>query len=112
MTVLVHNAPDPDPGAEAVLIVEDESAVRELVTDILASAGYTVRTAGDRVQALGLLAGHGAPVHLVLTDIVMPDISGPSRAARPHPVLSKPFSGSEFRRAVRAVRHAPDGQRP
>ena len=124
-----------------MLIVEDESAVRELVADILASAGYAVREAGNGIEALAVLAGQDSAVDLVLTDVVMPEMNGPSLAAelaarcpeipvlfmsgyaddqilsqgldaRSRPLLNKPFSGHELRRAVRTMLEAQRDRRP
>jgi PAS domain S-box-containing protein len=70
------------PGSETLLIVEDEKALRHLATRILESAGYTVLTAGDGKEALLVLERHHGPVHLMLTDVVLPGISGRDLAAR------------------------------
>ncbi len=69
-------------GTETILLVEDEVAVRRLAERILTSAGYTVLAAGDGVEALQLLAQRGTPVHLLLTDVVLPGISGRELAAQ------------------------------
>ncbi|HVB32052.1 MAG TPA: response regulator, partial [Gemmatimonadaceae bacterium] len=70
------------PGTETILLVEDEVAVRRLAERILTSAGYTVLAAGDGAEALQLLAQHRTPVHLLLTDVVLPGISGRELAAK------------------------------
>jgi CheY-like chemotaxis protein len=69
-------------GTGTILIVEDEVALREVVARILRSAGYTVLSAANGGDALRLLEGHSGPVHLMLTDVVMPGMSGPELAAR------------------------------
>jgi PAS domain S-box-containing protein len=63
-------------GSETVLLVEDDDAVRELVITILQNAGYTVLSASNGESALELAAKHPGDVDLLLSDIVMPTISG------------------------------------
>jgi PAS domain S-box-containing protein len=63
-------------GRETVLLVEDEEAVRRLVAEILREAGYSVVEAVDGEQALAVAGRHPGPVHLVLTDVVMPRMGG------------------------------------
>jgi CheY-like chemotaxis protein len=63
-------------GRETVLLVEDEGQVRRLLREILAAAGYGVIEARDGEQALSLAAGRPGRIHLLLTDVVMPGISG------------------------------------
>jgi len=67
-------------GTETVLVVEDEAAVRRLVHRILTGAGYTVRVAENRSQALSVVEDGAGPVDLLLTDVVMPHLSGPDLA--------------------------------
>jgi PAS domain S-box-containing protein len=59
-------------GSETILVVEDEDAVRELVLDVLVRSGYTVLSASNGRQALGVWRSHGAGIDLLLTDVVMP----------------------------------------
>lgn len=119
------------PGHEAVLVVEDERAVRLLVRRALAEAGYRVMVASDADQALEILA-RPEPVHLLLSDLVLPGMPGTelvARAAREHPglavvlmsghagprsettagelLLTKPFAPSDL---IRRVREALDGK--
>ncbi len=63
-------------GSETILIVEDEAPVLRTSTRILRSAGYTVLTASDGMEALRVLEGHKGRVDLVLTDVVMPGVGG------------------------------------
>ena len=67
-------------GAETVLIVEDEIGVRALATRILEKYGYTVLAATDGHDAMERAEAHTGTIDLVLTDVVMPDISGPEVA--------------------------------
>jgi PAS domain S-box-containing protein len=67
---------------ETILFVEDEQSVRELVRDYLAGAGYQVLEAQDGIQALDVAAAHNGPIHLLITDVVMPHLSGRELAAR------------------------------
>ncbi|HEY2778681.1 MAG TPA: ATP-binding protein [Gaiellaceae bacterium] len=70
----------PAHGEETVLLVEDELVVRRLVAEILESNGYTVLQAGDGPSALELLRRHTGSLDLLLTDVVMPGMSGPDVA--------------------------------
>ncbi len=67
-------------GDETVLVVEDAPAVRELAVRALAEAGYQVLQAHHGREALAVAARAAGPVHLLLTDVVMPDMSGPELA--------------------------------
>ena len=69
-------------GRETILVVEDEPGVRDLVCDTLRAQGYVVRTADDGVAALQISGRHNGPIHLLLTDIVMPFMSGLDLAER------------------------------
>ena len=68
--------PSPSYGKETVLVVEDEEGVRTLVRDILEQNGYAVLEASHGAQALETSERHPGPIHLFLTDVVMPEMSG------------------------------------
>jgi len=120
------------PVSTTVLVVEDEITVRSLVVDILEAEGYKVLSAEDAEQALILAKSHDGPIHLVVTDIVMPNMSGSELAAEllrlrpdtriiftsgysdaeivrrtqsgaPANFVSKPFTPEELQRKVREV---------
>ena len=122
----------PAPGEETILLVEDEAVVRRLVAEILKTSGYTVLQAGDGPSALELLRRHAGEIDLLVSDVVMPGMSGPEVASavtamRPgtlvlyisgytdsaighHGVLEpgiaflqKPFTADELQRKVRGL---------
>jgi two-component system, cell cycle sensor histidine kinase and response regulator CckA len=76
--------PDERPltGSETILLVEDEAAVRRLEREMLETYGYTVLVAGDGAEGLALAQGHRHPIHLLLTDILMPKMGGVELAER------------------------------
>jgi len=63
-------------GSETILLVEDESSLRALAVHMLESCGYTVLEAGNGEEALKVSQHCGGEIHLLLTDVVMPGISG------------------------------------
>jgi len=71
-----------EPGTETILFVEDEQSVRELVSEYLKVCGYKVLEAADGMQALELAAAHSGKIQLLITDVVMPRVSGRELAAR------------------------------
>jgi len=72
----------PPRGSETILLVEDEENVRELVRDYLAGSGYRVLEAADGAHALEVAAGYNGQIHILVTDVVMPRLSGRELASR------------------------------
>ncbi|PYN07412.1 MAG: hypothetical protein DME02_11915 [Candidatus Rokuibacteriota bacterium] len=66
----------PRTGSETILVAEDDPAVRALATDMLREHGYTVLAAADGEEALLVAECHAAPIHLLLTDVMMPRMNG------------------------------------
>jgi len=119
-------------GSETVLLVEDDEAVRALASGILQQCGYKVLESTSPEDALQICERHEETIHLLLTDVVMPRISGPKTAQRMGALrpgmkvlyisgytddsavragvvegdaafLQKPFTGTSLARAVREV---------
>jgi len=72
----------PYAGTETVLLVEDEPGVRHLVQRVLSGRGYDVLEAQDVMHAAKIATDHAGPIHLLLSDVVMPGLSGPELAQR------------------------------
>jgi len=70
------------PAGETVLVVEDEEALRDMTERIFVRNGYKVLTAANGPDALALVAGHVGAIHLLLTDVVMPQMLGKEVAER------------------------------
>jgi two-component system cell cycle sensor histidine kinase/response regulator CckA len=75
-------------GSETILVVEDEESLRVLIRDLLLQSGYTVLEASDGVQALEIAHQHPGIAHLLLTDVVLPGMSGRELAGKL--VLARP----------------------
>jgi signal transduction histidine kinase/CheY-like chemotaxis protein len=69
-------------GTETLLVVEDEHSVRELTRQVLRLHGYRTLDAANGGEALAVAAAHDGPIDLLITDVVMPGMSGPDLAAR------------------------------
>jgi two-component system cell cycle sensor histidine kinase/response regulator CckA len=67
-------------GSETVLVVDNEEALLELTSAILSRNGYKVLSAHDGIEALEIARSFDAPIHLLLTDIMMPKLNGRSLA--------------------------------
>jgi two-component system cell cycle sensor histidine kinase/response regulator CckA len=96
-------------GEETILLVEDESSVRNLVARVLRGNGYQVLGAATGEEALSVAAQHAGPLHLLLTDIVMPRMSGRELAValtKLHPTLRVLFMSGYTDETL--VRHLED----
>jgi PAS domain S-box-containing protein len=75
-------------GSETILVVEDDERVRNIATRALRDAGYRVLSARNGEVALALASDEGQPIHLLVTDVVMPGMNGrqlSERLAQSHP---------------------------
>jgi CheY-like chemotaxis protein len=72
----------PPTGQETILLVEDNPEVRDLARQVLARQGYTVLEAAEGEAALRRAEAHAGPIHLLLTDVVMPGMTGKALAER------------------------------
>jgi PAS domain S-box-containing protein len=75
-------SPTPDRGSETILVLEDEPALRALMRRALSGRGYTVFDTGDPGEAIRICEEHGCAIDLLLTDIIMPKMSGPQVVER------------------------------
>jgi PAS domain S-box-containing protein len=69
-------------GTETILLVEDQNEIRDLVCEFLEKNGYTVLQAADGNEALQIANDYKHPIHVLLTDVVMPNIGGQELARR------------------------------
>lgn len=92
----VDSVTRPDPanqgsvrGSETIMLVEDDVVLREVVVEYLTSLGYFVLEAHDCANALELCQQHSSAVDLLITDVVMPDMNGPTLAENVRDLLPK-----------------------
>ena len=131
-------APARSRGQETILVAEDDAQVRRLVMRMLTVAGFSVLAAGDPRTALHIAESHPGEIHLLLTDVIMPNMNGKDlydRVAAGRPAIkvvfmsghaqdvlgqqgmvsdgttfvAKPFSPAELTRAVRETLDGPPG---
>jgi len=93
---------------ETILVVEDEAPVLELIAGVLRNEGYPVLAAGNGEEAFRICSQHEGIIDLILTDIVMPKISGGElvRQIRPHRPNIKVLYMSGYTRYTTAARGA------
>ena len=73
---------EPATGRETILVVEDELEVLNLITEVAQSDGYAVLAALNGSEALAVASQHRGPIHLLLTDLILPGMRGRDLAAR------------------------------
>jgi nitrogen-specific signal transduction histidine kinase len=83
--VACEPAPSPLGGTETILVVEDQQQLRKMVGHVLRGFGYKVLEAADPEEALLQSEAYADPIHLLLTDVVMPGMAGPELADRIKP---------------------------
>ena len=76
----------PERSLETILVAEDETALREKIREVLEAAGYRVLVSKDVDDAIQIVTQHKDPVDLLLTDVVMPKLSGPELAMQLQPL--------------------------
>lgn len=76
-------------GSETILLAEDDTSARKLIRSSLQEYGYWVLEAQDGKEALQLIEHHKGPIHMLLTDVVMPGMSGRELAERLQPLQPK-----------------------
>ncbi|MCC6858514.1 MAG: PAS domain-containing protein [Bryobacterales bacterium] len=69
-------------GTETILLVEDEASLRRMVAEALGRCGYTVLQAGGGEEALSVARAHKGPLHLLVSDVVMPGMNGRDMARK------------------------------
>jgi PAS domain S-box-containing protein len=69
-------------GTETVLLLEDEESLREVTCEELTAGGYSVLQAGRGDQVIEMAQQYEGPIHLIISDVVLPDMNGPSAVAR------------------------------
>jgi signal transduction histidine kinase len=73
-------------GSETILVVEDEAMIREIISLTLADHGFSVLLAQDGEEAFRICSGHKGPIHLLLSDVILPKMSGREAA---HQLISQ-----------------------
>jgi len=96
-------------GSETILLVEDEEVVRKLAREVLESRGYKVLDARGGEEALQICARFEGTIHLMLTDVVMPRMSGRTLADKI--VESRPDVRVLFMSGTRTMRSPPRSPR-
>ena len=82
-SLAAEKVPDPRSArGETVLLVEDQAALRRVIREVLEEYGYRVLEAGDVATAMRAAAAHAGPIHLLLTDVLLPNGSGPELVDR------------------------------
>jgi two-component system, cell cycle sensor histidine kinase and response regulator CckA len=61
---------------KTILVVEDEAAIRQMVTDVLERAGFQVIAAGSGAEGISAAAGYAGPIDLLVTDVILPGVNG------------------------------------
>jgi two-component system, cell cycle sensor histidine kinase and response regulator CckA len=69
-------------GTETILLVEDEELLRKVVTEFLTHIGYHVLSASNGRDAMSIARNHKGIIHLLITDVIMPETSGPELARK------------------------------
>ena len=69
-------------GAETILLVEDDAAVRDMVAEVLDRHGYTVLAAATPAEAISIAQHYSQPLDMVISDVVMPKMNGPTLVAK------------------------------
>jgi len=78
----LSNVANPKHTSPTILAVDDDGMVLHLLDEVLRGAGYKVLTASGGRNAIQAYENLGAPIHLLLTDVIMPDLTGPVLAER------------------------------
>ncbi|HEV8455971.1 MAG TPA: response regulator [Gemmatimonadales bacterium] len=116
-------SPTVQPLQPTILVVDDEEPLRHYMGRVMTDDGYRVLVAGNGLEGLALLEKSAPGIHLVITDVAMPMMTGPEMAARiatqpepppvlfvsgghdqadlPGPLLKKPFRPDDLSRLVR-----------
>lgn len=100
------DATDPAPRSFTTLLVEDDDAVREIVQTVLEREGHVVLTAANGVQAVALGTAHPTPIDLLLTDVVLPRMTGFDVAdllREAHPNMTVLFVSGYLERTLRML---------